>query len=639
MSSTKSPLSPVDRKEFATLLQLEGQFDSKLSALKAAMGEAAQFHVGCTDGEDTSFPYGGGLSSPAIWRTCAQEGSVCPCKPGGQVRFGNDKGFWGGIGNTAIGNILEDDGEIQCSSAEFGDPDPGEPKCCQCAEPRYLSYNDHVIIMNQDNTSLKLAMGREQTVNGVATIPLVYFNVATPYSIFSLRPADPATTGPIQYGDTVIIASAVSPADNGGKWGPGGNTSNCGMYGCRVLQAPDSDAIHTGAAHVGPHFAHGGAAGSKQFVLFNPSVGLPGTATYHRGTSTDTPPVTGGYIREGIDPVAIAWLPDVQAQGVIAKGGYTQNCGWFGCRVLADIGGIAPGQAGAFAWTHGGAHGAWNGRQGSFGGLTPFLFKIVEGSNSEKATIHWVQDCNLCGRDWCNSGAPVDSYATATARYNDGNWLSQWGCENLTEASEQISIQPQSTSGAAGTIERGGIFVVEPPASAQRGCEPHCGSTYAEPPTAAATAGAPCSSATIAGWGSSDPNGTGNVEMVGYNLKIWNNDVALLRQRTAAGGKLYFYKEQPTGQNYHVDPILSRGRDGNGTWYLYTHMNPHGVRILNTDATCFSDATNVIIGGPPPATISSSPMDGHIGELNNELQNIANSSIVCFAWSAKGGHD
>ena len=187
MSLTKSPLSPVDRKEFATLLQLEGQFDSKLSALKAAMGEAAQFHVGCSDGETAAFSYPGGITSPAIWRTCAQEGSVCPCKPGGQVRFGNDKGFWGGIGNAAIGNILEDSGQIQCSSAEFGDPDAGEAKCCQCAEPRYLSYNDHVIIMNQDNTSLKLGMGRAQSFAGQENVvPLVYFNAATPYSIFSL---------------------------------------------------------------------------------------------------------------------------------------------------------------------------------------------------------------------------------------------------------------------------------------------------------------------------------------------------------------------------------------------------------------------------------------------------------------------
>lgn len=599
MSSTKSPLSPVDKKEFATLLQLEGQFDSKLNALKSAMEKAAQFHVGCTDGEDTSFTYGGGLSSPAIWRTCAQEGGVCPCKPGGQVRFGNNKGFLGGIGNTAIGNILENDGEIQCSSAEFGDPDPGEPKCCQCAEPRYLSYNDHVMIMNQNNTSLKLAIGQAQEFGGQQNVvPLVYYNVGTPYSIFSLRPANPSTTGPIKYGDSVIIASAVNPADNGGKWGPGGNTSNCGMYGCRVLQAPGLDTQQEA------YFGHGGDAGSKQFVLYNPAEGLP---------------ATGGYIREGMDQVAIAWLPD-------STSGYTENCGWFGCRVLSYKDGIAPGKGGAFEWTHGGSS-----LQGESGGLTPFLFKIMEGSNSEKDILHWVGDCNQCGKNWCNTGIPTDSNATAVARYNDGTWLSQWGCDNLMPARHavQVSIEPaggwSAPSGAAGTIERGGIFVVEPPPNAQRGCEPHCGSTYAKSSTAAATAAVtPCSSAAIVGWGSPDSNGTGNVEMVGYNLKIWNNDVALLRQRTAAGGKLYFYKEQPTGQNYHVDPILSRGRDSNGTLYLYTHMNPQGVRILSTDATCFADATNVIIGGPPPATISSNPMDGHIDQLNNELQDIAN---------------
>ncbi len=118
--------------------------------------------------------------------------------------------------------------------------------------------------------------------------------------------------------------------------------------------------------------------------------------------------------------------------------------------------------------------------------------------------------------------------------------------------------------------------------------------------------------------------------MVGYNLKIWNNDAATIRQQTAAGGKLYFYKEQPTGQNYHPDPILSRGRDGNGTLYLYTHMNPQGVRILNTDADCFSNATVVIIGGPPSGHPSkpSNPMDGPIGQLNSELQDIANQMWI-----------
>mgnify|MGYP001375329801 CR=1 FL=1 len=79
-----------------------------------------------------------------------------------------------------------------------------------------------------------------------------------------------------------------------------------------------------------------------------------------------------------------------------------------------------------------------------------------------------------------------------------------------------------------------------------------------------------------------DSNGTGNVitKMNPEGIKIYNLDVPKIFKTTSYKGFLYFYPNQLTGWNLYADPISKTSTDSNGTLYLYTHMNPNGVKIV-----------------------------------------------------------
>ena len=104
-------------------------------------------------------------------------------------------------------------------------------------------------------------------------------------------------------------------------------------------------------------------------------------------------------------------------------------------------------------------------------------------------------------------------------------------------------------------------------------------------------------------------NGTGHVYTT-FNsvpgLNIYAADVDKIRESPA----LYFYTvpppKGPYNESFYADPITSMTKDGNGTLYIHTQMNPGGgkagpVKIPAQYADCF-DGAAVLYIGPKPGT-------------------------------------
>ena len=98
-------------------------------------------------------------------------------------------------------------------------------------------------------------------------------------------------------------------------------------------------------------------------------------------------------------------------------------------------------------------------------------YSAVPPPSNPKKIIHWVGDCNQCSRSWCTGGpkntGTVISNELANKLYSVGSPLSTWGCQNVTADSEQVSIRAQDNALTktlpAGSLARGGIFVIESP--------------------------------------------------------------------------------------------------------------------------------------------------------------------------------
>jgi len=145
---------------------------------------------------------------------------------------------------------------------------------------------------------------------------------------------------------------------------------------------------------------------------------------------------------------------------------------------------------------------------------------------------------------------------------------------------------------------------------------PSCMCKSASAPPSSTNISAPqpntaCDSDQVVTKGEPDSDGTGNITtyLNPEGMKIYSTDISNIFSTDFYDGRIYFYAEQPTGQNLTADPINKRGTDSNGTLYLYTNLNPQGLRIRASAASCFSAATSVYLGGPPrsPPTKTKAP--------------------------------
>jgi hypothetical protein len=141
-----------------------------------------------------------------------------------------------------------------------------------------------------------------------------------------------------------------------------------------------------------------------------------------------------------------------------------------------------------------------------------------------------------------------------------------------------------------------------------------CKSTNVSPSSMNISAPQPntaCDSDQVVTKGQPDSDGTGNITtyLNPEGMKIYSADISNIFSTDFYDGRIYFYAEQPTGQNLTADPINKRGTDSNGTLYLYTNLNPQGLRIRSSAASCFSTATSVYLGGPArnPPTKTKTP--------------------------------
>ena len=397
---------------------------------------------------------------------------------------------------------------------------------------------------------------------------------------FIFRSLDPSKKNqPLKYTDLVIVQYAA--VNNGGRTidQPDGNTSNCGWYGCRVLESPNPK-----NSSLSPTLDHGGPDPAI-FMLMAPPAYVKKDSNYN-GPIYNGAPFCLQYAGTKSDHASINW-------------GFTPNCGWFGCRVLADYlknppAGLTP--APEFGWDHGG------GQDVADGGPTgyphgPTVFTIeqdappgtgttpptssgddgVPTSSTNKCWFKITGDCktfpNMNNHDWF-----LDSKFGGAPEKPDA---SQANCDARKKSWEQ-------SCGSGATIDE------------YYGSENKSASTTPSINT-------PCDSDKILKKGNPDPNGTGNIttEMNPEGIKIFNQDVTKIFNPTTGDGKVYFYPEQPTGQDLFADPISSKTRDSNGTLYLHTHMNPNGLRIRESAADCFSDSTTLYVGGPPTKPLPS----------------------------------
>jgi len=155
---------------------------------------------------------------------------------------------------------------------------------------------------------------------------------------FIFRSLDPSKKNqPLKYTDLVIVQYAA--VNNGGRTidQPDGNTSNCGWYGCRVLESPNPK-----NSSLSPTLDHGGPDPAI-FMLMAPPAYVKKDSN-HNGPIYNGAPFCLQYAGTKSDHASINW-------------GFTPNCGWFGCRVLADYlksppAGLTP--VPEFGWDHGG---------------------------------------------------------------------------------------------------------------------------------------------------------------------------------------------------------------------------------------------------------------------------------------------
>ena len=573
-----------------------------------------------------------------------------------------------------------------------------------CVGPKAPITTDiSIVISNPHAAKPYLQMGKEQDDKNT---DLIHSSKKNANFIFRKPPGSSYSANqPLHYTDTVCVQWAAVNNGESEADQPNSNSSNCGWYGCRVLQPPNAQ-----NSGLNPKFDHGGTTPAVFMLMAPPSVVLSGSG----GAKL---PIYSG------DPFCLQYV----GTGASASGnwGFTGNCGWFGCRVLADYLGTEP-TLGEFGWQHGGGTGAVTSPTGWPKGPTVFTIEIPGCYGGERLGLsHGPFPCS------CINDPTLQCY-NKDGKYNpdccgigctgcDGASCGQKACATKlscgTGSAPMVAWEKYSGQGETpGTKANGWSRMVSPdgkigyvtgkppcqpgyfwntpqgecsyaacPSGTQyqwistlkaEGTEglpsyknpdslPSClckaeigncyininGSCKGYPnmdkwsgywfsdalmggigkllgntatkcnarkaswqtscgPTATvdnkfllsgAPVNTPCDIQDVTKVENPDSNGTGNVitKMNPEGIKIYNLDVPKIFKTTSYKGFLYFYPNQLTGWNLYADPISKTSTDSNGTLYLYTHMNPNGVKINAAGAACFVKATHLYIGGPP----------------------------------------
>ena len=213
---------------------------------------------------------------------------------------------------------------------------------------------------------------------------------------------------PLNYTDKVIIQYAA--LNNGGRSvdQPDGDTPGCGWYGCRVLQAPNPTNSSLNAT-----FDHGGDDPAV-FMLMAPPA-------YVKDANNFNGPIYNGA------PFCLQYAGTLST-GYDVNWGYTPNCGYFGCRILADHMGQRP-DLGEFGWEHGGGKDvAGGGPTGYPNGPTVFTIEAPSeaGIPCKGATCTSAECCNsfetcdtfTCGETYTKKSGSI-TCAGATCTVNE----------------------------------------------------------------------------------------------------------------------------------------------------------------------------------------------------------------------------
>jgi len=467
---------------------------------------------------------------------------------------------------------------------------------------------------------------------------------------------------PIYSGDSFCLQYAGTLKNHASvNWGM---TSNCGWYGCRVLtdflKNPPSGADgdfgweHGGGSDPAPS---GGPTGwpNGPTVFKIEQDAATGTGTTPPTTSDSTPPCVGGSPKSG--PLPCSCISNPKLQCYDKDGNYNSACCGIGCtgcdgtKCPASFGPggnrscdkpppsqCSGGAATMGAWqeytepeTPGTKANGWS-RMISPDGKIGY----VTGKGPCKPGYFWNTPQGKCYYSACPSGTQYQWVDGAKGNPSYQNPDSLPSCLCQPDAAGTSSSQNKCWFKITGDCKSfpnmnnhdwfldskfGGA--PEKPDASQANCdarkkswEQSCGSGatideyYGSENKSASTTpsiNTPCDSDKILKKGNPDPNGTGNIttEMNPEGIKIFNQDVTKIFNPTTGDGKVYFYPEQPTGQDLFADPISSKTRDSNGTLYLHTHMNPNGLRIRESAADCFSDSTTLYVGGPPTKPLPS----------------------------------
>jgi len=281
-----------------------------------------------------------------------------------------------------------------------------------CPKPAQITCDVPVVISNPVASQPYLDMG------GPNQEALTHSSTKKANFIFrSVNHDQSQPKQPLNYTDKVIIQWAA--LNNGGRAidQPDGKTSNCGWYGCRVMQPPDTNSGRN------PIFDHGGDDPAVFMLMAPPE--------YVKTDSNFNGPIYNGA------PFCLQYAGTL-TQGADVNWGYTPNCGWFGCRILSDYLGQRP-DLGEFGWDHG------NGQDVAGGGTTgyphgPTVFTIEapteEGVPCKGATCT-TAEC-------CDSLATCDNYTCDAKHTKKGGHIT---CASATCTVDECCV-PNPTCGS-----------------------------------------------------------------------------------------------------------------------------------------------------------------------------------------------
>lgn len=216
-----------------------------------------------------------------------------------------------------------------------------------------------IVISNPHAAQPYLQMGKEPGYTRSKNTDLIHSSKKNANFIFRKPPGSSYSANhPLHYTDTVCIQWAAANNGESEDDQPNSNSSNCGWYGCSVLQPPNAQ-----NSGLNPKFDQGGTNPAVFMLMAPPSVVLA------KGVGAPTAIQAKLPIYSG-DPFCLQYV----GTGAI-NWGFTGNCGWFGCRILADYLGDEP-TLGEFGWQHGGGTGVVTSPTGWPKGPTVFTVEM-----------------------------------------------------------------------------------------------------------------------------------------------------------------------------------------------------------------------------------------------------------------------